>query len=208
MKTEKIKAELVVPGALMRHHCHVCGGTTDRVHVVTRVTEGPHKGLTICEDCLKAGDIRKKMIKQAELYEYRTKMIRDAAPNIEWPTYEEWKAMDDKIEEDVVAFQEEGRPLSFTPENPLAPDLPRCLILCGGHEFGTQSYAGEVRFYRNSEDNVQVAIPNGMRWSTAVENLKKVTEDLEFWISTRTDTTIEDLDIITEREVDSPFPPF
>ena len=83
-----------------------------------------------------------------------------------------------------------------------------CLVLSGGHEFGTQSYAGKVRFYRNSEDNVQVAIPNGMRWSTAVENLKKVTEDLEFWISVRTDTAIEDLDMITEREIDSPFPPF
>ena len=83
-----------------------------------------------------------------------------------------------------------------------------CLILSGGHEFGTQSYAGKVRFYRNPEDNVQVAIPNGMRWSTAVENLKKVTEDLEFWISVRTDTAIKDLDMITEREIDSPFPPF
>lgn len=83
-----------------------------------------------------------------------------------------------------------------------------CLILAGCYEFGTQSYAGKMRFHRNPEDNVQVAIPNGMRWSTAVGNLKKVTEDLEFWISVRTDTAIKDLDMITEREIDSPFPPF
>lgn len=83
-----------------------------------------------------------------------------------------------------------------------------CLILSGGYEFGTESYAGGVKFYRDPKDNVQVAIPNGMRWSAAVENLRKVTEDLKFWINTRTDTTIEDLDMITEREIDSRFPQF
>ena len=115
MTMQKIKVELVVTGALMRHNCHVCGGTTDRVHVVARVTEGPHKGLTICENCLKTGDIRQKMIDQADLHAYRAKMFRAAAPNLECPSYEEWKAMDDRIEEEVVAFQEEGRPLSFIP---------------------------------------------------------------------------------------------
>lgn len=115
MTMQNIKAKLVVPGVLMRHHCHVCGGTTERVHVVARVAEGPHKGLTICENCLKSGDIRQKMIEQAELHAYRAKMFRAAAPNIEWPTFEEWKAMEDRIEDEIVAFQEEGHPLSFEP---------------------------------------------------------------------------------------------
>ena len=115
MTMQKIKAELVETHTAIRQNCHTCGGRTERVHVVARVTDGPHKGLTICENCLKSGDIRQKMIEQAELHAYRSKMFRAAAPILEWPTYEEWKAMDDRIEEEVVAFQEEGRPLSFEP---------------------------------------------------------------------------------------------
>ena len=83
-----------------------------------------------------------------------------------------------------------------------------CLILSGSHEFGVESYAGKVKLYRGSKDNVQVAIPNTMKWDAAVVNLRKLLDDLEYWIRLRTNTTVGELDMITEREVDNPFPPF
>jgi len=89
-----------------------------------------------------------------------------------------------------------------------ADELTPCLILSGGHEFGTQSYPGKVKFHRDPKDSIEVLIPNGMKWNAAVGNLKALLEDLEFWINTRTNTTIGELDMITEREPNSPFPPF
>jgi hypothetical protein len=83
-----------------------------------------------------------------------------------------------------------------------------CLILSGSHEFGVESYAGKVKLYRGCKDNVQVAIPNTMKWGAAVVNLRKLLDDLEYWIRLRTNTTVGELDMITEREVDNPFPPF
>ena len=86
------------------------------------------------------------------------------------------------------------------PEDPQDGDPTPCMILSGGHEFGTESYRGKVTFHRSPEDNVEVAIPSGMKWNTALANLQKVLSDLEFMINSKLDSTIATLDLVPEQE--------
>ena len=107
MTMQKIKAELVETHSAIRQHCHVCGGMTERVHVVARVKTGPYEGFTICETCLEDGDVARRMLKEAEKLETFARNLREAAPNIEFPTFEEWKAANDTEEREVVKWYEE-----------------------------------------------------------------------------------------------------
>jgi hypothetical protein len=86
------------------------------------------------------------------------------------------------------------------PEEPQDGELTPCLILSGGHDFGTESYSGKVKLRRSHKDNVEVAIPMGMKWNAAIANLQKVLDDLEFMINCELDTTIETLDMVAEGE--------
>ena len=107
MTMQKIKAELVMTHSLVRQHCHACGGSTDRVHVVARVKTGPYEDFTICETCLEGGDVAHRMLREAERLETFARHLRVAAPNIEVPTFEEWKAANDAEEREVVKWYEE-----------------------------------------------------------------------------------------------------
>jgi hypothetical protein len=86
------------------------------------------------------------------------------------------------------------------PEEPQDGEPTPCLILSGGYQFGTESYRGKVKFHRSPEDNVEVAIPSGMKWNTAIANLQTVLGDLEFMINSKLDTTIETVGLVSDQD--------
>jgi hypothetical protein len=79
-----------------RWPCHVCGGCTEKVSILCEVTDGKHKGMRICEECLRAG--KRKV--DARLRKYIAQLQEEAADlhslvgRLEIPTYEAWRKAD------------------------------------------------------------------------------------------------------------------
>ncbi|WP_152555035.1 PHD finger domain-containing protein [Desulfonatronum thiodismutans] len=89
---ESIKFEFVKAAGFTRHHCHICGGTTEKSSILTEVTLGEYEGLRVCERCVEERDFDAKIKEQADWLEARARKLRTLLGRLVVPTYEEWRA--------------------------------------------------------------------------------------------------------------------
>jgi len=85
-----IRFSFVKTNYITRWHCDVCGGTTEKESVLCEVTEGPEKGLRVCEQCLKAGQkkVNDTLRGHAESLEEEARYIRSLIGRLKLPSYE------------------------------------------------------------------------------------------------------------------------
>jgi len=102
-----IEFKLVNSASLTRHHCHVCGGCTEKVSIHCMSDEG----LRICESCLESRDFDSLIQKQICRLEVSAVALRDLIGEIDAPTFEEWEAACQAHEEEFIRL------------NGLEPDL-------------------------------------------------------------------------------------
>lgn len=88
--TGPIKIEFVRTRFLTRYECHVCGGNTDKNLVLCEVTQGPYKGLRVCETCLREGNIEERIARHAYELEQAAEELWRLSGRLVVPTYAEW----------------------------------------------------------------------------------------------------------------------
>lgn len=94
-----VKAELRETNFFTRYYCHVCGGCTEKVAILTEVPDGEYEGFRVCERCLEAGDIPAKMCKHADELNEFAEELRKLAPALEVPSRDEYQAAERRYEE-------------------------------------------------------------------------------------------------------------
>lgn len=77
---------------LTRHSCHICGGCTEKVEILCEVKSGPEKGLRVCEQCLKSGDVEKRLQKNIKRVEEQLEGLRALSGRLVVPTYAQWES--------------------------------------------------------------------------------------------------------------------
>lgn len=98
MKEDRVVFEFVRTNFYTRRTCHLCGGHTEKVDVLTEVKQGAEEGLRVCEQCLRAGTeaVYAKMERHAAWLEQRAADVRGLVGRLELPSYAEWEAEMDK----------------------------------------------------------------------------------------------------------------
>jgi hypothetical protein len=86
------EANFVRTGFFTRWPCHVCGGHTEKVEVLTEVkcVDGD-VALRVCETCLEAGDIDKRLEDHAARLVSEAARLRNLIGRLKVPTFAQWK---------------------------------------------------------------------------------------------------------------------
>jgi hypothetical protein len=109
-KSEKIRFELVETNIHTRWRCHICGGCMEKGPILCAVKEGPHKGLRICEGCLRAGrkKVNERLERQIKSLEEEISELKSIAGRLDFPTYNEWQAAYKEHERKFLEESEKG----------------------------------------------------------------------------------------------------
>ena len=92
MKTKKIiMVELVETNVFSRWHCTVCDGCTNPVSVLAEGKDGK-RAIRVCEQCLEAAEIDKRLAATAAAHERHAAYLRSLVGRLRVPTYAAWKA--------------------------------------------------------------------------------------------------------------------
>ena len=92
VKTKKIiMVELVETNVFSRWHCTVCDGCTNPVSVLAEGKDGK-RAIRVCEQCLEAAEIDKRLAATAAAHERHAAYLRSLVGRLRVPTYAAWKA--------------------------------------------------------------------------------------------------------------------
>jgi hypothetical protein len=98
VKTKKIiMVELVETNVFSRWHCTVCDGCTNPVSVLAEGKDGK-RAIRVCEQCLEAAEIDKRLAATAAAHERHAAYLRSLVGRLRVPTYAAWKARIEKVE--------------------------------------------------------------------------------------------------------------
>jgi hypothetical protein len=98
VKTKKIiMVELVETNVFSRWHCTVCDGCTNPVSVLAEGKDGK-RAIRVCEQCLEAAEIDKRLAATAAAHERHAAYLRLLVGKLRVPTYAAWKARIEKVE--------------------------------------------------------------------------------------------------------------
>jgi len=86
----KVGFEFVRTNYFTRFPCHICGGCTEKVGILCEVKDGPYKGWRVCEQCLKSGDVEKRLQENIKRTIEELLELSELAGRLVVPTYEQW----------------------------------------------------------------------------------------------------------------------
>ena len=101
----KVKAELIKTSVYRRWPCHVCGGRTEKVAILTEVPAGEYTGFRICETCIEAQAIDAMLRERAAELEGQAEAIRRLIGLLEVPTPQEYHAAELQDEIETLRFR-------------------------------------------------------------------------------------------------------
>src|SRR5712671_6934170 len=88
---------MVETNVFSRWHCTVCDGCTNPVSVLAEGKDGK-RAIRVCEQCLEAAEIDKRLAATAAAHERHAAYLRSLVGRLRVPTYAEWKARIEKVE--------------------------------------------------------------------------------------------------------------
>jgi hypothetical protein len=98
VKTKKIiTVELVETNVFSRWHCTACDGCTNPVSVLAEGKDG-ERAIRVCEQCLEAAEIDKRLAATAAAHERHAAYLRSLVGGLRVPTYAAWKERNEKVE--------------------------------------------------------------------------------------------------------------
>ena len=94
----KVKFQLVKTNVYFRWPCDICGGQTEKIGTLCEVRMGAHKGLRVCEECLKAGadQVDARLKEHVALLREYADTLASLEGHVEIPTFETWQAAEDR----------------------------------------------------------------------------------------------------------------
>ena len=94
-----VVVELVASKTLIRQHCTICGGRTERVNVLAeaRIHDGDLI-VRVCETCLKLDNIDEQLDTHAKRLASGAKYLRSIMGLLVLPTYAEWEKRNAELE--------------------------------------------------------------------------------------------------------------
>jgi hypothetical protein len=98
----------ISPGTYLRWPCSVCGGETSKTPVLCESDDRgeydgcPEPSIRVCEDCLRGGEkeIHSTLNAHADQLLARAQYLRSLIGRLEIPTYDEWRAVAERVDED------------------------------------------------------------------------------------------------------------
>ena len=130
----KVKAELMKTSFITRWPCHVCGGHTEKVAILTEVPAGEYGGLRVCETCIEAQAIDAGLRRRAAELEGQAEAIRNLIGLLEVPTPQEYHAAELQDEIETLRFRcemnekEVGESLIYRLANATNPNQRRAIM--------------------------------------------------------------------------------
>jgi hypothetical protein len=97
-----IEIKLVPSNSLTRHHCHVCGGCTEKVYILAEGRDENDLVTRVCEFCLQAGAIDARLAQYATRLEAEAAWTRRLIGQLKVPSFAEWQEREKRT--DVALF--------------------------------------------------------------------------------------------------------
>ena len=101
----RIKVELVDTNFFTRWPCTVCGGCTEKVDVLA---EAESDDIRVCETCLEAGNIDKRLKAHAVQMPNRAEFLNSLVGRLDVPTFADWQDRMKVAEEQWEEYQKQG----------------------------------------------------------------------------------------------------